>query len=117
MPVVILVLAAIGALVLFVFDPSNSAFYPSCMFHEISGLYCPGCGSLRATHKLLHGDLAAAFRLNPLFVLSLPILGALVLRPSWAYRVWVPWTALGVLILYGILRNIPAWPFYLLAPH
>jgi hypothetical protein len=68
-------------------------------------------------HQLLNGNLERALALNPLLVLALPFLGLLVLRPRWCYRVWVPWFAFVVLVGYGILRNIPVWPFDLLAPH
>jgi hypothetical protein len=54
--------------------------------------------------------------LNPLMVLSLPLLALMLLNPPWVYRRWVPWTAMVVLIAYGILRNIPWWPCTLLAP-
>jgi hypothetical protein len=69
-----LVLAVLAGVVLFCFDPSRSAFYPVCLFHKTTGLLCPGCGSLRALHELLHGHLATAWRFNPLLVGSLPVL-------------------------------------------
>jgi hypothetical protein len=54
--------------------------------------------------------------MNPLLVVSLPGLGLLLLRRSWGYRVWIPLFALAVMLLYAILRNLPIWPFDLLAP-
>src|SRR5665213_39606 len=74
-----LVLTAAGA-VLFVFDPSTAGFFPVCTLHEMTGLQCPGCGGLRAVHQLSHGHLAAAWRLNPLFVALLPVALWLALR-------------------------------------
>jgi hypothetical protein len=105
-----------GLAVLFRFDPATSNYYPRCVLHAVTGLHCPGCGSLRATHELLHGHVGRALAFNPLFVFSLPVLGLLALRRKWCYRVWVPWVTLMGLVAYGILRNIPAWPFVLLAP-
>src|SRR5512135_2794851 len=67
------VVAMSAAAVLFCFDPAQFAFYPFCWFHRTTGLLCPGCGALRGLHQLLHGHIAAAFRLNPLLVLGLPI--------------------------------------------
>src|SRR6266550_1487519 len=61
--------------VLYFFNPAEHGFYPSCLFYKTTGLLCPGCGTLRAVHQLLHGHIAAAFRLNALFVLSIPVLG------------------------------------------
>ncbi len=97
-------------------DPASSGIFPACPLHAITGLHCPGCGSLRATHRLLNGDVAGAFRMNPLMIASLPFLGLLCLRPSWCYRTWLPWFVLATLVLYAVLRNIPLWPFQLLAP-
>lgn len=110
----LLLLAA--AAVLFFFDPAVTRVFAPCPFHLLTGYHCPGCGSLRAVHALLHGELREAFALNSLMVLSLPVLGLLAWKPRWALQVWVPWAALAILIAYGIARNLPAWPFCLLAP-
>lgn len=83
----------------------------------MTGLNCPGCGSLRATHCLLHGNVGDAIKLNPLLVISIPFLAFLIAKPSWAYKTWVPWTAFIVLVAYGVLRNFPGWPFTLLGPN
>ncbi len=108
---------AVTVLVLFRFNPSDSPFYPICQFHALTGLNCPGCGSLLALHELLHGNLAAAFRFNALLVLSLPAacwLGGrcalrqfknqpatIAIRPAWM------WGALVVMLLFGVVRNLP----------
>ncbi|MEJ2068687.1 MAG: DUF2752 domain-containing protein, partial [Deltaproteobacteria bacterium] len=44
-----------GIVILYFFKPGQSPIYPPCPFHLITGLYCPGCGSLRALHALFHG--------------------------------------------------------------
>lgn len=61
-----------SAIVLWRFNPSQHGFYPRCMLHATTGLDCPGCGILRATHQLLHGHWIDAFTLNPLYVITLP---------------------------------------------
>jgi hypothetical protein len=120
-------LAAAGFATLFLFDPSTSAFYPPCPFHALTGLYCPGCGTTRAAHELLHGDLAAAFGLNPLMVLALPYLGysaatyaipGLGGRPLKGFLASprFAWLVLRFVLLFWLLRNIPLYPFSLLAP-
>ena len=112
-----LLVALPAGLVLFWFDPSRSPFYPTCQFHRLTGLQCPGCGSLRALHQLLHGRLAAAFHFNALLVVALPPLawwGARLmirlckrqplsdgLRPAWL------WCALAATLAFGVLRNLP----------
>jgi hypothetical protein len=119
-------LAAAVGLVLFCFDPRQYHFYPVCFFHQATGLLCPGCGALRATHQLLHGHVAAAFRFNPMLVVSLPLLlwlGAkhalqqaknqpvtIGVRPLWL------WLALGAVLGVSILRNLPGAPFAMLRP-
>lgn len=37
-----------------------------CMFHSLTGLYCPGCGGTRAVRSLLRGDLRMSFQYHPL---------------------------------------------------
>ena len=38
--------------------------YP-CLFHELSGLYCPGCGGTRAVKALLEGHFISCFLYHP----------------------------------------------------
>ena len=64
---------AASALPLYFLDPSTSGLFPACPFRALTGMYCPGCGTLRALHGLLHGNIAGAFMLNPLTVLILPL--------------------------------------------
>ncbi|MFC7356305.1 DUF2752 domain-containing protein [Jejudonia soesokkakensis] len=94
----------------------------------ITGFHCPGCGSQRALHQLFHLKFLSAFRLNPFMVLSLPIiLYALGLRVynyvnETQYRVWFFYNSwfiygyFGIAVIYWVLRNLPYYPFYLLAP-
>ena len=44
--VIVIAVLASGA-VLFFFNPSQYGFYPVCLFHELTGLNCPGCGGRR----------------------------------------------------------------------
>lgn len=61
-----------GAVALLVFyatvDPSTSRYVPRCLFHALTGLECPGCGSQRALHALLMGDFRGAWHYNALVV-------------------------------------------------
>ena len=52
-------------------DPNQPGHYPLCPTLALAGIYCPGCGMLRATHDLAHGDLAGAMQRNPLAPLVL----------------------------------------------
>lgn len=107
-------------LVLYFFDPATHGFYPVCVFHQWTGLECPGCGTLRALHQLSHGNFAAAWGLNPLVVSLLPVGFWLALREAvrlttgrqWPGVVTRPifgWIALGAMLAFGVLRNLPVW--------
>ncbi|MBX6314145.1 MAG: DUF2752 domain-containing protein [Isosphaeraceae bacterium] len=122
-----LALLILPVVVLFVCDPARATFYPRCLFHEWTGLHCPGCGSLRALHHLLHGRIGTALGFNPLMVASLPWLlyllsveSGLRLRgqalPRLAVRSgWIR-GYIGLVLAYWVLRNLPYYPFTLLAP-
>ena len=106
----------------------RAAWLPACLFHRLTGLNCPGCGMTRATHAALHGHLGTALRCNPLGMVLLPaamvglgleLTGWLAAKPPpVSFRIGGRW-ALGLcwlVLAFWILRNIPAWPFSLLAP-
>lgn len=96
-------------------DPAEAPF-PKCMFRSLTGLSCPGCGSQRAIHALLHADVAAAWRLNALFVIEIPLIALLAL--SWALGDRTPrlrrllaarpliLAILAAIIIWTIVRNI-----------
>lgn len=116
-----------GLALLAVADPATSGLFPPCLFHAVTGLHCPGCGTLRALHQLLHGNVALAFGLNPLAVVVLPVIAGWllfrfgqVMTDRRAPAVIVPafwiWALLGVIVAFWILRNVPLYPFSLLAP-
>ncbi len=113
---------AVGAWALFRFDPNGQGFFPVCLFHQLTGLSCPGCGSLRALHQLLHGNIFNALRLNALLVLAIPVLTWFGARRGWraahgrpaAWRVpgsWV-WLVVFVVVGFSVWRNLPGhgWP-------
>ncbi len=111
---------------LYLFDPADSFFYVPCPFHLITGFYCPGCGSLRAIHELLHMRFISAFKLNPLLVASIPLLAYLTLRlhfsrsGKYSLKLDIPafpvLIYLVIIILFWIIRNIPANPLSLSLP-
>lgn len=114
---VILVISSM-AVVLYTFNPANCSWFPPCPLHTLTGLNCPGCGSTRALHQLVHGDVLGALRLNPLLVLATPLLGFLIIRRDAlaTFRPGYVWLLVSVVITFGVVRNIPAYPFTLLAP-
>ena len=123
-----IVLAAMSAgAVLFLLDPAVSKWFPPCPFNELTGWHCPGCGSLRGLHRLLHGDLWGAMRFNSLMVVSIPFLAygftSIFIERWTGRRLWTPfiagrWMKLipVIIVVYWIIRNIPVHPFSWLAP-
>ncbi len=111
-------------------DPSASqGLTMKCVTYEQTGLYCPGCGETRAFHAMLHGHILEAFDYNLLFPFVAVIMFwfFLVGLTTLIFRkrvMWIPetfplWAAIliaVVIVLFTILRNIPTWPFSILAP-
>ena len=113
---------AAGATYLFIFEPGKSGFFLLCPFRTLTGFTCPGCGSTRGLHRLLHGDLVGAFEFNPLLILSLPFLLYALMRYTNAAIREKPlkgnqlnakyiWLLFGVLMFFWIYRNTPYYPF------
>jgi hypothetical protein len=70
---IMIVALVLGVFLIFnMFNPYQYTFYPKCIFHELTGFKCPGCGSQRAIHYLANLDLVHAFNENALLVLSIP---------------------------------------------
>ena len=116
--------AGAAVLILFFCDPLRVPIYPQCLFHQMTGLDCPGCGSLRAMHALLHGNIVAAVHFNAFLVLSLPLfawVGFVFLRrrkmsSSFQLKpVWM-WLYLAAFAIFAIARNLPVPLFAAFAP-
>jgi hypothetical protein len=114
-----LALAPVACIVLYLFNPAaEDDPYPNCPFFLLTGSFCPGCGSLRAYHQLLRGNVGTAMGLNPLTVLALPAM-VWALSSAWlaGYRGSPPreprwsagaaWGMGAVLLVFGIVRNLP----------
>lgn len=63
-----LILLGAAIYVYYTYDPAENSWFPFCPFKALTGLECPGCGSQRAAHALLHGEIGEAFRYNALFI-------------------------------------------------
>lgn len=91
-----------------------------CLFYEITGYYCPGCGITRVLFSLLKLDFYQAFRYNPLIFILIIITGIywlvkFILKKfiniSIAIPNYVYYILLVIVIIFGILRNIPMFDF------
>jgi hypothetical protein len=104
-------------------DPHSSGSWGYCPFYALTGLYCPGCGGLRAVNDLTNGDVVGAASSNLVLLVMIPVVVVLWLR--WTGRAWSgapapagrarPGVAVGlwvvvlsvVLVLFVVLRNLP----------
>ena len=90
------------------------SFFPQCPFRLLTGLNCPGCGGLRMTHDVLHGDLVAAINDNVLLLVGIPLLAGWILlrRRSGKSPLTLPAAATVVITLlaWTIVRNLPGFP-------
>ncbi|MGV0792220.1 DUF2752 domain-containing protein [Mycolicibacterium sp. XJ1819] len=96
-------------------DPHSARFFfPACPFYALTGWYCPGCGGLRMTHDLLHGDLASAVTDNVFLLVALPLLLVWVLVSRYRGRQAMTASAIGVILVavvaWTVARNLPGFP-------
>lgn len=110
---------ALGLGYLAVANPHDpSVLMPKCPTKLLTGVDCPGCGGLRMTHDLLHGDLAGAAHSNLFLLLLLPVLAVVLgmfARARWQGRplrfdVRAGYAILVVAIVFTVVRNLPGWP-------
>jgi hypothetical protein len=125
-PLVVTVAVTGVVCLLYWVEPVAGSIYPPCLFHALTGLYCPGCGSTRCLHALLHGNLKQAAAFNVLLVSAIPFLLCLGVGSLWRTTPTAPgcrisarviYAVFGVIVAYWLLRNVPYSPFHLLAPH
>ena len=121
----ILIIAAGAILLLYFFVEPKNGILPKCFFHELTGLYCPGCGVQRSFHALLNGHIMAAIDFNLLFILFLPLIFYFILTFTWGkkhpassfiYKPAFSFTVLILVVSFWVLRNIKYTPFSWLAP-
>lgn len=116
-----------GSAVVALLDPSKSGFYPTCPLLTITGFACPGCGLTRGFHAFFHGDIIPALDFNLLLPVWVVVFGyvfvSLVLLavrgrglPMWPTRPKFLFAMVGVLVVFGVVRNIPVWPLTILYP-
>jgi hypothetical protein len=106
-------------------DPHVTHSWGVCPLYALTGVYCPGCGGLRAVNDLSNGHVGQAASSNLLFLVLVPV--AVVLFGRWAVAAWQgrdvtvvpplsrPVQVAGVLLVvaFTLARN---WPGSWLAP-
>lgn len=96
-------------------DPHRpGSVFPPCPFKALTGWDCPGCGGLRMTHDLLHGDIAAAVQDNVYLLVGIPLLLAWMLLRRLRRRPVLTWWAGAVVLVsmvaWTVVRNITGFP-------
>ncbi len=99
-----------------------------CIVYDQFHIYCCGCGATRALEDLMHFRILQALDHNIFFVISLPfvsyyffkeyvriatgkdIITFVKLKPNTTIIILI------IILLFGIIRNIPFYPFTILAP-
>jgi len=116
-----------GGLFVWYFDPVSSDLFPACPLYSMTGFACPGCGMTRGLHSLLHGDVLEALDYNAMLPILMLFFGYLWfsmvlfavrgrgLTPG-KMSIAVIWVMLVLLLVFGILRNLPFYPFNILFP-
>ena len=119
--VIVLVIAVllVFGFIYFTLDPASSNLFPRCPFLQVTGYKCPGCGSQRAIHALLNGDIMGALGYNVMLIVAIPWIalclfaeGQRTRRPRLYERLNAPllvWLFLVAVLAWWLLRNIFNW--------
>jgi hypothetical protein len=116
-PVVTIGTLALATLALHYRDPHQHGSWGLCPLYAATGLYCPGCGGLRAVNDLTDGHVGAALSSNILVTVLIPV--SIALLSLWALDKWrgttrqVPWSRLrpfvvallAAMFLFAVVRN------------
>lgn len=113
----LLLLAAAYLLAEHFWGISISSLLLPCIFHRVTGFYCPGCGGTRAVRLLLEGHILESLYHHPLvfygvvlyvcFMLSNSIeyLSGGKFRVGMRYHKWYVTAAIIILVLNFIVKN------------
>lgn len=109
------------------FEPTSAGFFPVCPLYSLTGFACPGCGLTRGFHALFHGDVLTALDYNAMLPFFAVLIGfgfvsliyfavsgrripINILHPTALYVFLV------LLLVFGVSRNLPWYPFTILFP-
>lgn len=102
----------------YIFDPETQPLFPKCPFLLTTGYECPGCGSQRAIHDVLHLDFINAFSHNVLILFLIPyiLLGIYLEFFNGKHRFtkleriffgkWAAIIVVSGIIFYWVVRNL-----------
>ncbi len=115
--VVIDLMFFLGLILLYAYPPDIYGFYPRCLWHEITGTYCPGCGSLRSFNALVKGDIFRVTDYNKAAIFYIPFLIYIFINihyisltgkslPTLKLNAAMLYSLAGLIIVYWVIRNI-----------
>lgn len=102
----------------YTFDPEKVVLFPKCPFLLTTGYECPGCGSQRALHSILHLNFKSAFSHNALILFLIPyiLFGAYLeffngknrfpKLEKFFFGKWAAIIVVSVIIVYWVVRNL-----------
>ena len=116
------ILILIGVGMLYAFFTTITGLRIPCVFHEITGWYCPGCGVTRMCLALLRLDLATAYQCNQAVILTSPILAGIASYMIYRYirydtrrtGRWINVMMVVLIVIYvafGVVRNLPGMEY------
>jgi hypothetical protein len=85
----------------------------TCPLRATTGIPCPFCGTTRGVGRVLHGDVVGALALNPLSVLLVGAVVAVLVvvrRPTVHVPTWLPVVSVGALWAYQLLKYATGRP-------
>ncbi|NNK23186.1 MAG: DUF2752 domain-containing protein [Winogradskyella sp.] len=106
---------------------NGKGLFPKCPFYVLTNFHCPGCGSQRAIHDVLHFRIGEALLHNVtivvIVILLLSKLYAVISKRYFekyyynlSHKTYFTYAIVFIVFAYWILRNIPHYPFTALAP-
>lgn len=118
--IIVVVLFVLSIISLILYKKINNIYHIGipCIFHKITGLYCPGCGMTRAIFSLIDLDIKQAIKNNILIIIVVPFLIIYIINfayiwindlkkdPSKIFPKWFWYTELIITIIFGIIRNL-----------
>ncbi|MBR1587033.1 MAG: DUF2752 domain-containing protein [Kiritimatiellae bacterium] len=91
---------------LYFWSPQNFRWFPKCPFLALTGYKCPGCGTLRAIHSLLHFQFSEAVSLNPFMIVSIPLVIALLASRRLRFNAVMGMIIVAATATWWLLRNV-----------